>query len=417
MYYLSAGVTVMKRWLSGLLSLTLLLAGCAGGGGGGVPEDDVIRLGAAVALTGAVAKEGQLIKDGYEFWKNAVNAKGGIEVNGKKYKVEIIYYDDQSQTGTATKLVEKLVTQDKVKFILGPMSSGITDATSSIGEKYRVLTIAPVANADSLYNRGYKYLFGILPLASTYLNSLLEMGLQLEPKPTTVAISTPDELFPLAAAEGARDRATELGYEVVYYGKYPKGTSDLSPVLTDLKAEDPDIVFSTGYVSDAVQVVKQLKDLQFTPKILGFTNATAIPDFREALGNDVEYVYGSEWWTPNMTWEDPVFGSAADFAQQFKEQFGYEPTYHNASAAVSGHILGLAMQAAGTISDVDQVREALLQLDTETFFGKVRFNEQGVNVAGSSGAVQIQGGQLIVTYPEEIQQQPPIYPMPRWSDR
>lgn len=394
-----------------------LLAGCAGGAKAPEAEGDIIRLGAAVAMTGAVAKEGQLVKDGYEFWKNTVNEQGGIDVGGKKYKVHIIYYDDQSQTQTATKLVEKLVTQDKVKFILGPMSSGITDATSSIGEKYRVLTVAPVANADSLYGRGYKYLFGVLPLASTYLDSLLEMSTTFDPKPTKVAILTPDELFPLAAAEGARAKATELGLEVVFFGKYPKASKDLSPVLTDLKSKNPDIVLATGYVSDAVQVVKQLKDLQFAPKIIGFTNATAIPDFRTSMGADVEYVYGSEWWTPNMTWQDPIFGSASEFAEKFEAAYGYEPTYHNAAAAASGQVLAAAMQQAGTISDVNKVREALLTLDTETFFGRVKFDERGVNVAGSSGVVQIQNGELVVTYPDKIKQQPSVYPMPGWDER
>lgn len=401
-----------------LVTIMGLLAGCAGGAKPNTgAEGDVIRLGAAVAMTGSVAKEGQLVKDGYEFWKNTVNSQGGIEVAGKKYKVEIVYYDDQSQTQSAAKLVEKLVTQDKVKFILGPMSSGITDATSSIGEKYRVLTIAPVANADSLYNRGYKYLFGILPLASTYLDSLLEMAASMQPKPTKVAILTPDELFPLAAADGAKKKATALGLDVVYYGKYPKAAKDLSPVLTELKSKAPDIVLSTGYVSDAVQVVKQLKDLKFAPKILGFTNATAIPDFITSLGKDVEYTYGSEWWTANMTWKDSLFGTSSDFADQFRKAFNYEPTYHNASAAAAGEILAMAMQKAGTISDAAKVREALLTLETETFFGKVKFDERGVNVAGSSGVVQIQNGKLVVTYPTQIQQKAPIYPMPGWDQR
>lgn len=412
-------ILIWKKWLA-WAGLTALLVGCGGGGErstgvtGGTP---VIRLGAAVAMTGPLAKEGQLVKDGYEFWKNYVNQQGGIAVGGRKYRVEILYYDDKSEAQTAAKLVEKLVTEDKVKFILGPMSSGITDATSSIGEKYRVLTIAPVANADKLYSRGYKYLFGVLPLASKYLHALEDMATTFNPRPTRVAIISPDDLFPLAAAEGAKAKAEELGLEVVYFGKYPKTARDLSPVLTEVKAKVPDIVLSTGYVSDAVTVVKQLKDLKFTPKILGFTNATAIPDFRAALGKDVEYVYGSEWWTPNMTWKDPLFESAGKFAGLFKEQFKYDPTYHNASAAAAGHLLAMAMQQAGTTTDVEKVRAALTGLDTEIFFGKVKFNEQGVNVAGASGVVQIQGGQLVVTYPKAIQQKAPVYPMPPWDKR
>ncbi len=395
----------------------LLLAGCAKGGQPQPGEETVLRLGASIALTGGVAKEGQLVRDGYEFWKNAVNSRGGVEVGGKKYPVEIVYYDDQSNTQAAAKLVEKLITVDGVKFILGPMSSGITDATSSISEKYRALTIAPVANADALYKRGFKYLFGVLPLASTYLDALLDMAATMEPKPTKVAIMSPDDLFPLAAAEGARAKAASLGFDVVAFSRYPKTAKDLSPVLTELKSKNPDIVLSTGYVSDAIMVVKQMKDLRFAPKILGFTNATAIPDFRTSLGKDVEYLYGSEWWTPNMTWKDDFFGSSSEFARQFREAYKYQPTYHNASAAAAGELLVKAMQKAGTISDVKLVREAMLGLDTETFFGRVQFNDKGVNIAGASGVVQIQQGELVVTYPKAIAQKAPIFPMPGWDKR
>ena len=83
-------------------------------------------------LTGGLSRFGILVKNGYELWKETVNAAGGIEVAGKKMKAEIVYYDDQSENETSAKLTEKLITDDKVQFLLSPFGSGPTFATTAI---------------------------------------------------------------------------------------------------------------------------------------------------------------------------------------------------------------------------------------------------------------------------------------------
>ncbi|MFA6711562.1 MAG: ABC transporter substrate-binding protein, partial [Candidatus Caldatribacteriota bacterium] len=109
--------------------------------------DDIIKIGAAVSLTGKTAYEGILVKQGYEVWEKWVNEHGGIKAGGKTYGVKIIYYDDESDPVRGARLTEKLITEDKVHVLGGLYSSSITFATSSIGEKYGIITIAPEANA------------------------------------------------------------------------------------------------------------------------------------------------------------------------------------------------------------------------------------------------------------------------------
>ena len=105
-------------------------------------QETKIRVGASISMTGRLAKEGALLKEGYDTWAEWVNARGGINVGGKLHKVEMIYYDDKADANTSAKLTEKLITEDKVNFILGPFSTGIAAATSAIGEKYGYVTIA-----------------------------------------------------------------------------------------------------------------------------------------------------------------------------------------------------------------------------------------------------------------------------------
>ena len=103
---------------------------------------EVIKIGASVSMTGAQSRFGNMVKNGYELWKDAVNEKGGITVGATKYKVAITYYDDQSDPQVSAKLTEKLITEEKVQFLLGPYSSGITLATSAIAEKYNMINMA-----------------------------------------------------------------------------------------------------------------------------------------------------------------------------------------------------------------------------------------------------------------------------------
>ena len=98
-------------------------------------EEPVITFGAALPLTGALATEGEKHLHGYEMWKDKVNARGGINVGGVQYKVDIKYYDYKSDTATSVRLVEKLITEDGIQFIFGPHGSGSAKACSTITEK------------------------------------------------------------------------------------------------------------------------------------------------------------------------------------------------------------------------------------------------------------------------------------------
>jgi branched-chain amino acid transport system substrate-binding protein len=375
-----------------------------------------LKLGAAVALTGPVSREGNLVKDGYEIWQKTVNEQGGVDIGGTKHFVEIVFYDDESKADTGSRLTEKLITDDKVQFILGPFSSGITQATSTISERYGIITIAPQANADAIYERGYKYIFSILPPASTYLKGLLDLGLTLEPPPRRLAIMIRDDPFGIAAGEGAATYAQERGYQLVFKDKYPANATDVSTILTQVKNANPDALLASTLFQDSVLITKQAKDLQFAPKLMGFTAGPALPDFITSLGADANFIYGSEWWLPTLKYEGPVFGSAAAYAELVRREKGYVPGYHTASGSMAGLVLQLALERAGR-TDSDAVRQALLSLEPQTFWGPIGWNEQGKNIKGTSIPIQIQDQQVRAVWPREAREVEPKYPMPPWGQR
>ena len=114
------------------------------------------RIGCALPLTGIFGRDGNLVKDAYTFWAETINAKGGITVKGKKYPVELLFFDDKSDKAEAAKLVERLATIEKADLILGGFGSDSVFAASAISEKYKYPMIsggqAPTSSSSVVSN-------------------------------------------------------------------------------------------------------------------------------------------------------------------------------------------------------------------------------------------------------------------------
>ncbi len=395
------------------MSRSAFLAGALAGGLlliGGAQAQEVVKIGAAVSLTGNFSREGNLLKNGYSYWEKLVNEAGGINVAGKKIKVQVIYYDDESKPQSSARLTEKLITEDNVSFILGPYSSGIATATAAISEKYKVITMTPMATADSLYQRGYKFIFCPAPLASTTLDPMLDMIKNLPTPPATVAIAGPDDLFPNVFAGAAQKKAEALGFKIVYNSKYPKGSVDLSSVATALKDANPEALILTGYVQDSIQLVKALQSLKVNPKVIGFAFAVGIPDVLSALGPASEDLVGVQIWDPAVKYKGPLVADAGAYVTGYEKEFaGAKPNYITASGTAGALALQLAIEKAGSLDPL-KVRDAMLQLDVETFFGHVQFDQTGIDKKASAVISQVQGGVAVPVYPPEIAAKPVRYP-------
>jgi branched-chain amino acid transport system substrate-binding protein len=413
------------------LALVVVLAGCAPAPTAApeataVPEateppapeaEKVLKFGMAVALSGALAKEGGYCRDGVDLWKEMVNDAGGIDVGGEKYKVEVIYYDDKSDAETSARLTEKLITEDEVDFLLGPFNSGLTMLTTTVGEKYGVLTMATMANSSAIFDRDYKHVFAVLPPAGNYMKLFLDMAMAQDPKPKTAAVLMRDDPFGISMGEGTAAYARELGLDVVYEQKYPVDIKDASAMLTDLKGLNPDVVIGCTNLQDAVIITRQAKELNVCPKGLAYSVGPTMPGFAESLGDDAEYLFGSEWWLPEMGWSGRgVFKSSMEFAEVFEEKYGYKPSYHPAGSAAAAEVLRLCIEDTDSL-DTDTLRECLLEFDEEIFWGPHAYAPNGENRKGGSAPIQIQNLQVVSVYPPAVAQGEPVWPMPCWDER
>src|SRR5262245_41891601 len=168
-------------------------------------------LGAALSATGIYASNGNNTKNGYEFAVKKINDAGGVKIGGKCYHLKITYYDDESTPARAAQLVERLISQDQVKFVLGPYSSPMTKAILPVTEKYKTPVVQGEAASRSLFTQGYKYHFGILATSDKYLTPVIDMAAEFaekagkSPSDVKVAMIYQDDPFSLDVRQGVVD--------------------------------------------------------------------------------------------------------------------------------------------------------------------------------------------------------------------
>jgi branched-chain amino acid transport system substrate-binding protein len=380
--------------------------------------DDTITFGAAVSLTGSLAKEGHLTQEGYDFWKDYINSHGGLKVGSKTYKVDIKYYDDESSPQTAARLVEKLVDQDKVSFILGPYGSGSTFSAAAVAERKKVPMVEGNGAAEKIFNQGYRYTFGVLSPAKRYLEGIIEMAKAQHPAAKTVAVTASNDLFSVEVAQGVSDFAKAHGVEVVYFAKYPENSTDVSAVVSAVKAAHPDIILNAGHTNDALLVHKGLKEQNVQAMVYGYSVGPDTPDFRQALGRDANYVFGAAQWSDAVKYKGQAgFESTApQYAADFEKKYNHKPDYHNAESTAACLAFQYAIQKAGSL-DTEKVRDQLAKLDVTTFFGILKFDNRGLNVFKPMVVNQIQNGNLVTVWPSGLAQARVMWPTPVWAKR
>ncbi len=403
-----------------LIILSLIFGACgpaepAASTDGESTFDCTVTIGAPISETGRFAREGAWNQRGYDLWKEWVNTEyGGIKLGEQRCEAKLIYYDDESDPDTSAKLIERLITEDKVDFLLGPYSSTITLGTSAIAEKYGVIMVEAHGASETLFERGFKNLFAVLTPASYYTESALKALAEAGAK--TVVVAVLDDTFSASAAEGAVRWCDDYGLEVLAQETYPADVADISGMMTKFRDLEPDVFVGAGHFNDSVLFIRSAQELGFAPKAMMLTVGPDSPDFIAELGDDANFIMGDSQWDKTMLYEDEYFGTAADYAERYIERYGEAPPYQSASSTAAALALHLAIEQAGTL-EMDAVREALRNLDINTFYGPINFDDTGKNTAKPMVTIQVLDGEARVVAPTDVATADLIYPMPGWEER
>jgi branched-chain amino acid transport system substrate-binding protein len=394
-------MTMTIRTLAALLAL--LLAGVLPA----FAQSKEVVFGGAISQTGRYAEPAGRNVNSIKMWVDEVNARGGLL--GRK--VKLVLLDDKSDTQTAIKLYEKLITEDKVEVLLAPYSSGITEAVANVNERYKMPFVAFGAASTPIWEKGRKYIFNIIAVAEDYQKGAVHLAKQIGVK--RAAIIGEDSLFPRMSAKGAREWAKKLGIQIVVEENYPLKQTDFTALLQKIKAVGAEAIFSNSYFADAAAQLRQLREQNINLKLFAGTVGPGLPAFAEQLGNTAEYVLGFSQWEPlPQLLKHP---GMKEFIENYEKLYGEKPNYHAGTAYAAMQVTEAAIKKAGTF-DNEKLRDALATIDVHTVLGRYKVDARGMN-EHEGVTFQILNGQRKIVWPEKWAETKAELPMPEWSKR
>jgi branched-chain amino acid transport system substrate-binding protein len=352
-----------------------------------------IRIGASISQTGVYAGVGQYAVRGYRLYVDLLNARGGLL--GRP--VQLIVYDDQSSPATAVRLYSRLISEDHVDVILGPYSSGITQAVAAVAEKNRRVMIDPFAAASVVFT-DTRWNFQAITPSERYLASIADISKLRGYKTMALFVNNTPSTSAIAAALKARAQA--FGIKIVYEQKYPNDASDYSSMVLAAKATRPDVVDGTTYVPDSVGLTRELNRQAVRPKLLAFSIGVVEPEYEKALGPLANGVIGNTLWWPSLERE----GNSA-FVAAYLAKYGGTPTYQVASGYAAMQVLEQAVAKTGSL-DQTKLRDTIAAMRANTVTGSFRLDSSGRQVGYKSYLMQWQGGKARLVWPPKVAEAP-----------
>ncbi|MFC4113177.1 amino acid ABC transporter substrate-binding protein [Nonomuraea zeae] len=369
-----------------------------------------IVIGVSLPLTGDFAQPGSEAKRGYEIWRDMVNAKGGVL--GRQVELKIV--DDASNQDTVVADYTKLITQDKVDLLLGTFSSLLNHPASAVAEKNGMVFVEPAGGAPSMFERGFKYLFFAQPAtaprqADVFVNWI--KSLPAAERPESAAYPSQDDPFALPVIKSMQEQLEALGVRTVYSEVYPADTTNFQSVASTLASKKPDLVAQGAVFEDGVGMVRALKQLGFSPKMLFQTSAPSnSSQYSDGVGlGSTEGVFYTVSWNEKAT--TPL---NAEFVAAYRKAHSAAPAEDAADAFAAAQVLAAAVTAVGAI-DQDKMRDWLHANTVETLLGPLSWKENG-EPKGSFLLAQWQSGKVEVVGPPELATTKTVVnPKPAWK--
>ncbi len=373
----------MKRYTIALGAILAVgVTGVAGTAAAKV-EGNTIILGSSISLTGKYATNGLHTQRGYDYAAKVINEAGGVKVGGKNYMLDVKYYDDESTPARGAQLAERLIQQDGVDYMLGPYSSGMTKAIAPVSEKFGVPMVEAEGASRSLFTQGYKYLFAVLSTSEQYLATAIDMAAAStsDPSSVKVALAFEGDPFSMDVRAGVMDKVKEYNMKVIIDDQLPADLSDMSTTLTKAKAMKPDILIVSGHSKGAATAARQIDEMKVNIPMIAMTHCEAAK-VQEKFPNAATGFLCPTQWVETLSKSDPMFGSAAEWNAGFKADYpSYTSVpYQSAQASAAVYVWKEAFEAANSF-DKDTVRDAISAVEMETFYGDIKFSENGNNIA------------------------------------
>jgi len=409
-----SGIRRPGRWLTAAVTVTALasMAAC------GTPNSEKtstskgpIVIGASLPLTGDFSQPGTQAKRGYQVWQEMVNANGGIL--GRKVQLKIT--DDASNQDTVVADYTRLINQEKVDFVLGTFSSLLNFPASAVAEKNQMVFVEPAGGAPDMFTRGFKYLFfaqqATAPHQADGFVSWVK-SLPADQRPKTAAFATQDDPFTRPVIESMQKQLEGIGVKTVYSKVYPPDTSNFQTTASAMAAKKPDIISQGAVFEDGVGLVRSLKQVGYSPKVLFQTSAPSnAGQYSSGVGKaNTEGVFYTVSWNENA--KTP---QNADFVKAYGDRYNGEmPAEDAADAFAAAQVLQQAIEKVGNL-DQTKIADWLHNNEVTTILGPLSWDQTGAP-QGDFLLAQWQSDQVQIVGPAAAATTDKIvFPKPAWQ--
>lgn len=327
------------------------------------PKGKTVKIGGVAPLSGAVAVYGVECKNGIDLAVSEINAAGGI--NGQQ--VQFICEDDEGDAAKSVNAYKKLVTRDRVRIIIGSLTSGCTIAITKQAQAQKVIQIAPAATAPAITDAG-NYIFRtcfIDPFQGKVGGKFAFSNLNTKNAAVLYDIGND---YSVGLMENFVAEYTSLGGKVVAKESYNTGDKDFNAQLTKIKSAKPDVVYLPDYYGTVALIAKQLRAQGINTPIVG---ADGWDGLTGNAGDEVLNGYYSNHYA-----EDSDSPAVQKFVNSFKAKYGKSPNSFAALGYDSLYMLKDAMEKSGTTTDIAKIRDAFEKTDGNYVTGHIVFDEK-----------------------------------------
>ena len=326
----------------------------------------VLKLGSLCTQTGPSASIGKESLTGLNYGVKKLNDAGGVRIGPDTYRVDLTNVDDESKTERGVSGAERLINDEKVSLLFTPPNSSGTLAILPLTERSKVPAITFVSAAQPVTSPEYSYSF------RTTLSSVMNVGPAVEFLTKTkgaqkLAFLGRNDDWGRTASGQIKDRAKELGATVVADEYFEVGSMDFYGLLTKIRAAGPDAVLVACYIEDGLSLMKQYRELQMKPAVMGLGVIWSSPTFMKAAARTVEGIYLSTGPTTSQTLELTTFGA------ELQKVTGHPALPYEVTAYDNLMLSIAAMQKAGSI-DGTKVRDTLRSFEYKGLLQTYRFS-------------------------------------------